>query len=64
MATWLKSRDKAVCPLTGEPIQPAGSKWSARAAPCVREGKRCEHLAASFASCYYASIQCRYKGAQ
>ena len=64
MATWLKSCNGAVCPRTGEPIKPAGSKWSARAAPCVREGKRCEHLAAAFASCYYASVQCRYKGAQ
>lgn len=63
MATWLKSRNAAVCPMTGERIQAAGSKWSPRAEPCERGG-RCEHLSTAYAGCNHATVQCRYKGVQ
>jgi len=64
MAQWLKSRDKAVCPISGEAIESAGSKYSCRVSPCIRNGKTCEHLGQSHASCYYASAQCKFKGVQ
>lgn len=61
MARWLKSRDRAVCPMTGEPIVAAGSKWSPRAEPCEHDGTRCEHLSNCYAGCNHATVQCRYK---
>jgi hypothetical protein len=65
MATWLKSCNGAVCPRTGEPIKPAGSKWGTRTKPCVgKDGEKCEHLGQYRASLYYASAQCKCKPPQ
>jgi len=62
MATWLRSTEQAVCPVSGERIKAEGSKWNCYSWPCQRAVEKCPHLARSYAGCYNATVQCRHKG--
>ena len=64
MATWLRSREGAVCPATQVPIATSGSKYCCRPSPCVRyDGTRCQHLSNYYAGTRQATVQCRFGGA-